>query len=253
VKTNSDAEQLQQDLDKLGDWEKKWSMEFHPKKCQVLSITKNRNIIRYPYELHGHQLEHVEEAKYLGVTITKDFSWNTHIEKVITKASRTLGFLKRNLQSGSTDIKERAYKALVRPLLEYSPCIWDPYTTTHKNKIEMVQRRAARYVLNRYHNTSSVTEMMNLLKWPLLQTRRQHYRLIMMYKISNNMVDLEGHKNILTPLTRIARRYNSKAYYIPDSSKSYMYTKFVLPKNNQRMEQPARRNSHLSINRHLQT
>jgi hypothetical protein len=47
-----------------------------------------------------------------------------------------------------------------------------------KTRIEMVQRRAARYVVNRYHNTSSVTSMLKELKWPTLLRALvgDHYR-----------------------------------------------------------------------------
>jgi hypothetical protein len=45
-------------------------MAFHPEKCNVLTITKKRNPIKFNYTLHGHSLEHVTSAKYLGCTIT---------------------------------------------------------------------------------------------------------------------------------------------------------------------------------------
>jgi hypothetical protein len=44
-------------------------------------------------------------------------------------------------------IKEQAYFTLARPLVEYASTVWDPYTQTDINKVEAVQRRAARYVL----------------------------------------------------------------------------------------------------------
>ena len=47
----------------------------------------------------GTDLENVESIKYLGVTITSDLRWNTHVSNVCTKANRTLGFLRRNLYS----------------------------------------------------------------------------------------------------------------------------------------------------------
>jgi hypothetical protein len=56
-------------------------------------------------------------------------------------------------------IKEHAFKALVRPKWEYCNTIWDRHTQQQKLQIEKIQRRAARYVSNRYHNTSSVTDM----------------------------------------------------------------------------------------------
>ena len=38
IKSNSDCTTLQNDLDKLGTWEIKWKMAFHPDKCNILSI-----------------------------------------------------------------------------------------------------------------------------------------------------------------------------------------------------------------------
>ena len=70
-----------------------------------------------------------------------------------------LGFLRRNLKIGSWKVKERAYKAMIRPILEYASSVWDPHTKKSISKIEMVQRRAARFTLNRHHNTSGVEEM----------------------------------------------------------------------------------------------
>ena len=227
IKNLQDAARLQEDINKLEAWENKWLMEFHPQKCQVLSITKNRQVIEHPYTLHGHQLEHTKLSKYLGVTISGDFRWSDHIDNITSKASKSLGFLKRNIRISSTVIKERAYKGIVRPLLEYSPCIWDPSTKKDINKIEMVQRRAARYVMNRYHNTSSVSSMLKELKWPSLQERRQHARLTMMYKIVNNKVDCPGTLNRLHPSLRSTRHNNSKSFQIPETSKNYIKESFI--------------------------
>ena len=65
------------------------------------------------YTLEGTVLENVESIKYLGVTITNDLKWNTHIINICTKANRTLGFLRRNLYSCPQD---ETKAALVDPL-----------------------------------------------------------------------------------------------------------------------------------------
>ena len=44
-----------------------------------------------------------------------------------TKANRTLDFLRHNLSSCPQDVKETAYKGLVRPVLEYASPVWDPH------------------------------------------------------------------------------------------------------------------------------
>jgi hypothetical protein len=91
IKLNRDCTTLQKDLDKLSIWEQKWKMAFHPDKCNVLSITRNKTSIQYSYTLH--QLEHADKAKYLGVTIQSDLKWNSYINSITTKANKTLGFL----------------------------------------------------------------------------------------------------------------------------------------------------------------
>ena len=53
--------------------------------------------IHASYILEGTDLENVESIKYLGVKISSDLRWNTHVSNVCTKANRTIGFLKRKL------------------------------------------------------------------------------------------------------------------------------------------------------------
>ena len=95
-------------------------------------------------------------------------------------------FLRKNLKIPAISLKESAYKTFVRPILEYACTVWDPHTQDNITKLEAVQRRAARFVVNRYHNTSSVTDMLNQLQWPSLQHRRKVARLVMLRKIINN-------------------------------------------------------------------
>ena len=94
---------------------------------------KRSSKIQANYTLEGTVLEYVESIKYLGVTVTNDLKWNTHISNVCTKENRTLGFLRRNLYSCPPDVKEAAYKGLVRPVLEYGSSVWDlrPHTYGH--------------------------------------------------------------------------------------------------------------------------
>ena len=182
IKSNRDCTTLQNDLDKLGIssiWEQKWKMAFHPDKCNLLSITWNKTPIKYAYTLHGHQLEHADKTKYLGVTIQSDLKWDSHINNITTKANKTLGFLRRNININSTTVKEQAYQSLVRPSLEYACSVWDPYTKENITQPEQVQGMAARYVTNRYHNTSSVSYMIEHLNWRSLADWRSDARLVL--------------------------------------------------------------------------
>ena len=220
IRSQADTEILQNDLKKLEHWEKKWLMEFNTDKCHVLRVTHKQNPIIHDYTLHGKVLETVNSAKYLEVTLTSDLRWNRHVENIAYKANQSLGFLRRNLRINSPNLKSLAYKTLVRPLLEYSSAAWDPYTKENVKKLEKVQRRAARYVLNQYNYLSSVNEMLQELQWNTLEERRKKDRLIMFYKIHNDQTGIDTGK-YLKPLSRVGRHVNNQAYEVPFAFTDY--------------------------------
>ena len=124
----------------------------------------------------GPPIKISNDPKYLGVTISSSLSWKKHIDSISTKASKTLGFLRRNLKVGSIAIKDQAYKAMVRPQLEYACEVWDPHTANNIQSLEKIQRRAARWVVNCYRQTSSVGDMLEELEWQPLEDRRRRTR-----------------------------------------------------------------------------
>ena len=71
-------------------------MRFQSVKCNMMQLTRKRiKKIHASYTLEGTDLENVESIKYLGVTITSDLRWNTHVSNVCTMANRTLGCTER--------------------------------------------------------------------------------------------------------------------------------------------------------------
>ena len=91
-------------------------------------------------------LKSVEDKKYLGVTLQKKSKLEKQVQIVTTKANNTLNLIRRNMGGCPRPVKERCYKSLVRPILEYARTVWDPYIQANIYKLEMVQRRAARFV-----------------------------------------------------------------------------------------------------------
>ena len=93
-----DSLALQSDLDTLQTWENKWDMEFNPSKCKVLQITRARKPIPTKYFLHNQELEATNCARYLGVDLSNNLSFNNHVDRICNSANKTLGFLRRNLR-----------------------------------------------------------------------------------------------------------------------------------------------------------
>ena len=173
IKDEVDIMKLQRDIDRLGSWARKWGIST----CQMQydQLTRKRiKKIHASHTLAGTDLENVESIKYLGVTSTSDLRWNTQVSNVCTKANRTLGFLRRNLYSCPQEVKEAAYKGLVRPVLDYGSSVWNPSGVVLQEELESVQKRAARFVTGNYnYETGSMTGILGQLKWESLKKRRK--------------------------------------------------------------------------------
>ena len=202
----SDCTFLQDDLDKLALWANTWQLNFNVKKCYHLGITCKKIPTPYSYTLNGSPIATVTSTKYLGITISNTLSWNEHVDNICNSANSTLGLLRRVLSECSHKVKDTAYRTLVRPKLEHASCAWNPYRQQNINKIESIQRRAARYVLNDYSRYSHVTPMIQSLGWESLHDRRLLSQATMFYKIHVGHVGISfpsdvqpNHRPLRTP------------------------------------------------------
>jgi hypothetical protein len=227
VQSKEDHIILQKDLNTLVEWSNTWQMEFNVSKCAIMNITTKRNKSIFEYSMAGQKLSVVKHHPYLGVELSENMKYNIHIENIISKASQVLGFLKRNLRHCPKPVKERAYMSLVRPKLEYSSTIWNPQQKTQTKQIEQLQRNAARFVLNQpydHKNPSSVTTMLQQLRWPTLEQRRSSADLILMYKIVYQLVAVPiGY----LPTTSIRYEMDNAVYMCSTNSIRRTNMKFV--------------------------
>ena len=166
-------------------------MTFNSSKCFVMHMSHKKNPWLTTYIMQDVPLQSSITQKYLGVELTSNLDWNIHINTITTKANKTLGLLHRHFRCCSPATKETAYKALVRPQMEYCSAVWDPYEKGDTETLEKVQRRAARFVKGDYHQQSSVTQMIKDLGWQSLQERRAISRLSLMYKSVHGLSEVQ--------------------------------------------------------------
>ncbi len=82
-------------------------------------------------------------------------------------------------------------RPMVRPILEYASAAWDPYQQGEIHKLEMVQRRAARFARHAYTRDVSVTQLLKDLEWEPLQERRLRARLSIFHQAVNNNIAIQ--------------------------------------------------------------
>ena len=94
----------------------------------------------------------------------------------------------------SKEAKISAYNMIVCPHLAYASTCWNPYTKYNNiDKLEVVQRRAARFVLNfyDYHPTADLSgKIQKSLQWDSLQHCRAVADQCMFHRLRNNLVNI---------------------------------------------------------------
>ena len=124
--------------------------------------------------------------------------------------------LKITLKGCSPRVKELAYTTVCRPILEYASSVWSPYRKRDINKLEMVQRKAYRWIYSLKKDTH-ITERMTDHNWETLADRRINKDLSTLTKAVNGMLVLDvddqvdWNKSHNTRDGRIVRRFNTNA------------------------------------------
>ena len=148
ISTLEDCSQLQDALSCADVWSKDNNINFNPSKCKILTFSRRKTPILFDYYLGSSELKRVNDEVHLGVTVTSNLSWTTHINKIKLKANRLLGLLRRTC-SLLTDRSTRRtlYLSLVKSQLCYATEVWSPSQYNNKLYLEQVQRRATRWIL----------------------------------------------------------------------------------------------------------
>ena len=160
-------------------------MMINVTKCKHIKFSRKKSPGLTQYTLNNEIITTVPDCKYLGVKLSENLKWGSHIEDITSKAYKNLHFVMRNLRRSGKGVRERAYKSLVRPIVEYATSVWDPHETGLQKKLEGVQRKAARYVNRKYGKDESVSKMLDELGWESLSSRRRTFRLAGVYNAWN--------------------------------------------------------------------
>ena len=143
---------LQRDINSLLNWAHRNKMVFHPSKSYVLPICNSNAASprdNFIYSLNDAPISYTDIEKDLGVHLQVKLDWTHHCNKLYSKANQRLGLLKRTCHFTKNVNKRRAfYLSQVRSQFEHCTIIWRPSSDTMVEKLESVQKRALKWVLN---------------------------------------------------------------------------------------------------------
>ena len=209
---SSDLSDFQADINVIHDWFNSNQLTANAAKTKSMVITTKKN----PFPdmtlyLNNQPIERVSSAKFLGIWISDNLSWNLQVDHICKRARRTIGFIHRAFHSAPISTRRILYLALVRPILEYGCTTWHPLNKSLTNRLESCQRFASRVILQSWN--ASHEDLLLKSDLPLLSKRRDIAALCHLYKIVNNLC---SSPNPYKPHPRPnLRNLNSRALYPP--------------------------------------
>lgn len=182
-----DTTTIQDDLNRLDNWSKKWLLSFHPGKCKVLKLGNKNNTHEEDYYLDGTKLEETACEKDLGVYVDNKLNFEEHIDQKIKKGNQIMGIIRRSFRHLNKRIFKKLFTSMVRPHIEYAAPTWNPHQKQDIRRLESVQRRGTKQVPDL--KNMSYKERLQALDLPTLAYRRMRGDLIETYKIVNGKYD----------------------------------------------------------------
>ena len=144
IETSADTATLQNDLDHLTDWSKKWQMNFNVNRCKRFHIGQTNP--HNKYTIAGIDLIESDQERDLGIIVDNKLKFHSQTAHTINKGFSILSIIKKSFENLDEHTVPILYKTLVRPILEYGNIIWWPHYSSNKHKIDRVQHRATRLV-----------------------------------------------------------------------------------------------------------
>lgn len=193
ISSVSDCILLQQDLDRISEWCVLNKISLNISKCKFITFSRKKTVLNYNYKIDESYLARVQEILDLGVLLDNKLNFKLHINSVISKSNRMLGFIKRSVKDFDDPFALASlYFSLVRSILEYANVVWSPYYDIDQKRIERVQRNFSRFALRRLHWNNNLLPnyeaRLKLLGLSTLESRRKMFSAVFVCDLLQNKI-----------------------------------------------------------------
>lgn len=193
VKSLEDCELLQGDLERVSRYCKENKLFLNLSKCSCISFTKNYDSFTYNYSVNNEPLNRVNQIKDLGVIFDHKLTFNQHIDYVVRKCNKMLGFVSRICSDfKNVNAIKSVYFAFIYSRLNFACVVWNPFYHKYILRIESVQNKFARFLnwrINGIYEVESISATKQLFNLTPLEVRRKKSELIFLFKLLHDMYD----------------------------------------------------------------
>ena len=179
------------DLENLRKWLIANKLSLNVAKTEFIligskSMIKNISNSHPNVFIENKQIKQVYECKTLGVKIDQHLSWKGNTDEICKKVTAGISAIRRIRPFVAQDTLILIYNAIVRPYFDYCYEVWDVFGAAQSKRLQKLQNRAARIILN-VSNDVEHNIALHALGWEPLQMERKKAKAKIMYKLLNKM------------------------------------------------------------------
>ncbi len=139
---DTDPNSLQLSLNNTVSWLKAHQLNIAPNKCNSICLHKPRSQCVPPsFTINDKTINYTSLIKDLGIFISEDLTWESHINRIVKKASLKTYQILKCFKTKNIWILRKLFVTYVRPQLEFNTSVWSPHLIKNITLIESVQKR----------------------------------------------------------------------------------------------------------------
>ena len=232
---------LQSCIDSISNWYDMNKLCINKKKSSVMIIgskfqLRSLNLDDFAISVNADKLQLVEQAKYLGLWVRNDLSWDDHILELCRKMYYYVHMFRRLRKILPSQLLLNIYKSYVQSKIDYGLSIWGCTTEANLDRIQRIQNWLSRIMCNNfdYINFRGI-EMVRTLRLQTIRERRDYFLCILMFKCIHGLaphylcndvtmyVDINGYdtrsaENMDLYLPRCSREIYKRSFLYKGSS-----------------------------------
>ena len=185
ISSEADATLFQEDLNRIGCWKTTWKLNFNLSKLALIHFHSNRPNLSTTYTMCETEITSSECHKDLGIILSSNLSWSNHHQYILAKGYGKMSLVRRTFSSHcSVETRKKLYISLIRSQLVYGSQLWRPMLIKDITKLEQLQRKATKFILQDY-DSDYKSRLLSLNLLPLM----------MMYELNDITFFISNVKN----------------------------------------------------------
>lgn len=180
---------INEELDQIKKWlnVNKLKLNMSKTKCMILNKENSLNEEDIVIKINDEEIEKVKSIKYLGIMIDNHLKMSKHVEYIIKKVSKKIGFFGRISRKLSLFHKIMLYKTIIAPHFEYCSSLLYMCNKGEFEQLQKQQNKAMRIIL-RYPYLTSIKIMLETLSWMSIKQRITFKTLIYIFKMRHGLL-----------------------------------------------------------------